>query len=152
MAITASGLYGLSREKQGRGTLGGDLESETAVKWLLVLDAYTPNFDTHDFRDDITNEHAATGGYSTGGFVATGTELTVGSPAAGQMKYDANDFTIASSTITNAMADVGYIAVGTAATDPVVWLQDFVTAVSTVSGLLTVQHAANGIYYEDFTP
>lgn len=151
MTITSSGLYVLSREKMGRGTLGVDLESETVIKAMLVTDSYTPAFDTHDFHDDVTNEVSGTG-YTAGGVVATGTELTPASPAAGQLKYDANDFTWSTSTITNAMATVIYGVVGSSATDPLIGLQDFVTAVSTVAGLLTVQHAANGIYYEDVVP
>jgi hypothetical protein len=151
MAITASGVYGLTEEKRMINTAGISLESETLVKGLLVQDAYTPSYDVHDFRDDITNEVSGTG-YTAGGVVLTGTEVTVGSPAAGQTKWDHNDPTWPASTITNAMALVDYYNVGTAATDMLHLLLDFVTAVSTTNGLLTVQLAANGAVFYDLTP
>ena len=153
MSITASGLYGLSLEKMFIDTLGESLEAEDHFM-LLVTDSYTPNFDTHDFYNDITNEIGSGGGYTTGGNTITTTEITVGSPAAGQLKWDHDDGAWAASTITNAMAAVDYTNVaGIAnATDQLIALMDFVTAVSTVSGLLTVQIAANGVFYLDYTP
>lgn len=150
MAITASGLYGLTLEKMFIDTAGQSLEAETH-KALMVTDTYTHAYDTHDFRDDITNEVSGTG-YSTGGSTMTTTEITVASPAAGTLKYDIADMSWSNSTITNAMALIGYFNVGTAATDQLIFLLDFVTAVSTVSGLLTVQIAANGVFNLDYTP
>ena len=153
MAITASGLYGLSIEKMLIDTLGESLEAEDHYM-ALVTDTYTPNFDTHDFYNDLTNEIGSGGGYTTGGTTITTTEVTVGSPAAGQLKWDHDDATWAASTITNAMAGVDLTNVGGAAsaTNQLIALLDFVTAVSTVSGLLTVQIAANGVFYLDYTP
>jgi len=151
MAITASGLYGLTIEKMFIDTSGQSLEAETH-KMLLVTDSYTPAFDTHDFRDDVTNEIGAGGGYSTGGATITTTEIAIGSPAAGQLRWDHDDVAWAASTITSAMAGIDYFNVGTAGTDQLIALLDFVTAVSTVSGTLTVQIAANGVFYLDYTP
>lgn len=148
MAITASGYYGLTLEKQLINTIGQSLESETAVKVLMVTDTYTPNFDTHDFRDDVTNEVTGTG-YTAGGNVITATEVTL---AAGVLTYDAADVSWAASTISNAMAAVGYFNVGSAATDPVIWLSDFVTAASTTNGTFTIQWSASGIFTIDYTP
>jgi hypothetical protein len=150
MAITASGLYGLTLEKMFIDTAGQSLEAETH-KALLVLDAYTHNYDTHDFRDDITNEATGTA-YTTGGVTITTTEITVGSPAVGTLKYDHDDVSWAASTIANAMALVGYFNVGSAATDQLVYLLDFVTAVTTSAGLLLVQINANGVFNLDYTP
>ena len=147
MAITAGGLYGLSLEKAFIDTLGESWEAEDN-KVLLVLDAYTPNFDTHDFRDDITNEATGTG-YTAGGIALTGTEVTL---ASGLLTLDATDSAWASSTIANAMAAVGYFNVGSAATDSLWFLSDFVTAVSTTNGTLTVQWHSSGIATVDFTP
>lgn len=150
MAITASGLYGLTLEKMFIDTSGQSLEAETH-KALLVEDGYTHNYDTHDFRNDLTNEVSGTG-YSTGGTTITTTEVTVGSPAAGTLKYDHDDVSWSNSTIPNAMALVGYFNVGANTTDQLIYLLDFVTAVSTTSGLLTVQIAANGVFNLDYTP
>lgn len=151
MAVSASGLYGLTLEKMFIDTMAQSLEAETH-KALLVADGYTHNYDTHDFRDDITNEIAAGGGYSTGGKAFTTTEITVASPSAGTLKYDHDDVSWASSTISVAMALVGYFNVGTAGTDALIYLLDFVTAVTTSNGLLLVQINANGVFNLDYTP
>lgn len=153
MSITASGLYGLTLEKIFIDTAAQSLEAETH-KMLLVTDAYTPNFDTDAFRNLAglgSAENTGTG-YTAGGATITTTEITVGSPAAGQLKWAHADVSWASSTITSAMAGVDYFNVGTSATDQLIALLDFVTAVSTVSGLLTVQIATNGVFFLDFTP
>lgn len=150
MPIAASGLYGLTLEKMFIDTAGQSLEAETH-KALLVLDAYTPNYDTHAFRSAVTNEATGTN-YVTGGTAMTTTEVTVAQPAAGTLKYDHDDVSWASSSITSAMALVGYFNVGSAATDQLIYLLDFVTAVTTSNGLLLVQINANGVFNLDYTP
>jgi len=147
MAITASGLYGLTLEKFLIGTLAESWEAEDN-KVLLVTDTEAPDFTLHDFRNDILAEVAGTG-YTAGGVALTATEITL---AAGLLTFDAADVSWASSTITGAMAAVHYFNVGTAATDALGLLSDFVTAVSTTNGTLTVQWAAGGLWTCDFTP
>jgi hypothetical protein len=152
MAITASGLYGLTLEKMFIDTLGLSTESETAMHEMLVLDAYTPAFDTHNFRDDVTNEATGTA-YTSGGSNITGTEWTIGSPSAGVMKWDHDDVSWASSTIANAMGAVDYFDRGGASSaDELFLLLDFVTAVSTTNGTLLVQIHADGAVNLDYTP
>jgi hypothetical protein len=150
MAITASGLYGLTLEKMFIDTAAQSLEAETH-KMLLVLDAYTPDYDVHDFRNDVTNEASGTG-YTTGGATITTTEITVGSPSAGVLKWDHDDVSWSTSTIASAMAGVDYFNVGTSATDQLICLLDFVTAVSTSAGLLLVSIHANGVLNLDYSP
>lgn len=150
MAITTSGIYLLTFEKQQIDTLGQSFEAETH-KALMTTDTYAPNFDTHDFRDDITNEVSGTG-YTAGGQTVTTTDITPASPAAGQIKLDFADPSWASSTIASAMCLVHYYNVGSAATDALSLLLDFVTAVSTTNGTLLVQIAANGAAYYDLVP
>lgn len=148
MAVTASGFYGLSLEKMMIDTLGESLEAEDQ-KGLLVTDSEAPNFDTHDFRNDITAEIGSGGGYTTGGVALTTTEITLSS---GTLKWDFDDPQWASSTITSAMALVTYTNVGATSTDQLLLLLDFVTAVSTSSGTLTVQIHTNGAMTLDYTP
>ena len=151
MTVTASGLYGLTLEKMLNATAlpTNGLESETAVKLLLVTDSEAPNFDTHNFRDDVAAEVTGTG-YTTGGNTLTSTELTL---ASGVLTYDAADSAWAASTITGAMAGVGYFARGGASSaDELVFLTDFVSAASSSSGTLTVQWSASGIFTCDYTP
>lgn len=151
MAITASGLYGLTLEKFLNVTAlpTNGLESETAVKVLMCTDTEAPNFDTHNFRDDIVAEVTGTG-YTTGGVVITSTELTLSS---GVLTYDAADASWAASTISNAMAAVGYFVRGGASTaDELVFLSDFVSAASSSSGTFTIQWSPSGIFTVDYTP
>lgn len=147
MAITASGLYGLSLEKMFIDTLGESLEAEDN-KMLLVTDTYAPNFDTHDFRNDITNEVTGTG-YTAGGKAFTTTEVTLSS---GTLTFDHDDVSWTSSTIANAMAGVEYTNVGADTTDQLILLLDFVTAVSTTAGTLLVTINASGAFTLDYTP
>ena len=151
MAVTASGLYGLTLEKMMNATAlpTNGLESETAVKVLMVTDSEVPNFDTHDFRNDILAEVTGTA-YTAGGVVITSTELTL---ASGVLTYDAADASWAGSTISNAMAAVGYFGRGGASSaDELVFLSDFVTAASSSSGTFTIQWNAAGIFTVDYTP
>lgn len=158
MAITASGLYGLTLEKMLIDTAAESLESETDVRCALILDTYAQDYNTHAFWNSAATgepgEHEVSGtGYTAGGELLTTTELTI---ASGVLTYDAADVSWASSTITDAMAAVGYFQVGadlsTPADDMLVFLSDFVTAASTSNGTFTVQWNASGIFTVDFTP
>ena len=150
MAITASGVYGQTLSKQLQDTLTENMASETTVYVLMVTDAHTPDFDAHDFRDDITNEVTAGSGYTSGGKLMTNTTLTVSTN--GTLIYNANDVSWAASTITDAMAAVGYFTNGAAASDQLIWLSDFVTAASSSNGTFTIQWSSGGIIIYDFTP
>lgn len=143
MAITASGLYGLTIEKMFIDTAGESLEAEDN-EGTLVSDSYTPDYDTHDFHADLTNELTTSGQPSI-----TSTELTLSS---GTMTFDAADTVFSSVTVTDAMAHVIYTNVGTSGTDQLVLLQDFVTAASASAADFTVQHNASGIFTLDYTP
>ncbi len=150
MAIIASGLYFLTWEKILIDTLGKSLESETN-NLLLVTDTEAPNFDTHDFHADITNEMATT---NYGFEPVTGTEITVSS---GTLVMDGVDtpFDNAGSndvTVTDAMAAVLYTDVGASATDQLVGLWDFVTAASSTASIFTVLWNGTGMLTLDLTP
>lgn len=147
MAITAAGMFGLTLEKMLIDTAAQSMEAETH-KELMTIDTYTPDFTVHDFRDDVTNEVSGTG-YTAGGVAVTATEITL---ATGTLTFDAADTVYTTVTITNAMAGVFYFNVGTAATDQLILLQDFVTAASSTAANFTIQHAATGLLTIDFTP
>lgn len=144
MSITASGLYGLTLEKMLCNTAAIDLEAETN-KVALVEDGYTPDFNAHDFYNDLTNEVSGTG-YTVGGKAYTSTEVTL---SGGVLTYDAADVSWTTSTISNAMAAVGY---ADAVADELIFLADFVTAASTSAGTFTIQWNASGIFTLDYTP
>ena len=150
MAITAAGLFGLTLEKQFIDTLGLSLESETALSMAMITDAATPNFDTMDFWNDLEANEVSGTGYTAGGNTLTTTEVTI---AGGVLTYDAADPTWPTSTITNAMASVGYFDRGGATTaDELMFLMDFVTAASSSGGTFTIQISASGIFTIDYTP
>lgn len=146
MAITASGLYGLTLEKYFIDTAGVSLESESNICGL-VADGYTPAYDTHDFVDDLTNE-LTDGDYARQ--APTTTEITLSS---GVLIYDtADDDYGAAVTLTSAMGQFTALAGASDAARALFCLQDFVTAATSSSGQFTVQHAATGIVRIDYTP
>jgi hypothetical protein len=150
MAITASGLYGLTLEKFFIDTVGDSLEVETN-ELALVSDTHTPNFDTHDFAADLTNE--ATGGNYAREAVTT-TEITL---SAGTLTFDAADTVFDNAgandvTITDAMAAPLIIDITNDADSPLFGLWDFVTAASSSNSTFTVQWNASGLLTIDYTP
>lgn len=60
----ASLIYNSCLDDMAKGAI--DFDTDT-FKTLLVTSSYTPNKDTHDKRDDVTNEVANGNGYTTGG-------------------------------------------------------------------------------------
>ena len=150
MAITASGLFGLTLEKQFIDTLGLSLESETALSVAMITDSATPNFDTHEFWSDLEGNEVSGTGYTAGGETLTSTEITLSS---GVLTYDAADTSWTGSTITSAMAAVGYFDRGGATSaDELMFLLDFVTAASTSGGTFQIEYNASGIFTIDYTP
>jgi hypothetical protein len=59
----ASLIYNSAVDDMARGAI--DFDTDT-FKVMLVTSAYSPNKDTHDKRDDVTNEVSGTG-YTAGG-------------------------------------------------------------------------------------
>lgn len=150
MAITASGLFGLTLEKAFIDTLGLSLESDTDLSVAMITDSATPNFDTHDFWSDLEANEVSGTGYTAGGNTLTGTELTISS---GVLTYDATDPSWPTSTISDAMGAVGYFDRGGATTaDELLFLLDFVTAASSSGGTFTIELDSSGIFTVDFTP
>lgn len=149
MAITTSGVFFLTLEKQLIGAAATDPESWEAEDNLITLvnDTSAPNFDTHDFWDDLSaNEVTGAGWTDT---ALTGTELTI---SGGVMTYDATDLSVPSTTLVAAMASVLRFAVGTDGTDHLVMLHDFVTAVNTSNGTFGIQWHATGLLTADLVP
>jgi hypothetical protein len=147
MAVTASGVFGLTLEKHLTGNLDAeDWEAEDNLI-TLISDSATPNFDTMDFWDDLSaNEVTGSGWTDT---ALTGTAITLSS---GTATYDATDISVGSTTLTSAMASVLRCPVGTDGTDALIMLHDFVTAVSTSNGTFGIQWSASGLCTIDYTP
>jgi len=142
MAVTAY-WYANALGNNFGGTAGGatpvDFESNT-IKVALTTSDYTPNQDTHDFFNDVTNEVTATG-YTAGGATLASKALTV---TANVVAMDAADVTWATSTITARRAVV-YKSTGTASDDALLCWIDFGADVSSSSGDFTISWDAAGI-------
>ena len=113
------------------------------IKLMLTTSTYVPNQDTHDYKNDVTNEVTGTG-YTAGGKALTGKTVTY---TAGTNKHvlDADDVTWTGSTIT---ARIGALYDNTPATDatrPLIGYQDFIADKSSDAGDFTVQWDAAGI-------
>ncbi len=74
-----------------------DLNTDT-FKIMLTTSTYTPVKDTHNFRDDVTNEVAGTG-YTSGGATLAGVSVTYDA-ATDQVQISWTDPTWPTSTIT----------------------------------------------------
>ena len=93
------------------------------------------------------NEVSGTG-WASGGVALTST--AVDESPTGTLRWDAADVSETGTTLTNAMA--GLIYADALAGNNAILLVDFVTAVSTVAGTLTITWAAGGIFTIDLTP
>lgn len=94
-----------------------DLDTDT-FKIMLTTSAYTPNQDTHDFRDDVTNEITGTG-YTAGGATLAGVALTYDS-ATNEVRVAWTDPTWTTATFTARTAVIYKSRGGAASADELV--------------------------------
>lgn len=125
----ANAIYNSAKKKLIDGSI--DLDSDT-IKVALVQSGYTPNIDSHDFFDDITNEVSASG-YTAGGAALANKAITV--DAANDRAYlDADDTSWSAGATITARYAVIYKSTGTASTSPLIGFIDFGTDRSVPSG------------------
>ena len=143
----ASGLYGITFLNALKNSLALDLDDTTAdrFKVMLVTSSYSPNFGTHDFKADVTNEVSGTG-YDAGGKSLSSVTLT---QSGGTITFDAADVTWTSSTIT-ARAAVVYD--DSLTNDPLIAYIDFGADKSSSAGDFVLTFNASGIFTLDLTP
>jgi len=128
----ASLIYNRALELWARGNI--DFDTDT-FKVMLTTSAYAENKDTHDFRDDVTNEVAGAG-YTAGGNTATVT-VTLDT-ANDRLDITLGGTTWPASTITARKA-VYYKSRGGAATaDELIAVNDFGADVISSSGTFTL--------------
>jgi hypothetical protein len=145
----ASGLYVETFEAALKNDLALDMDNDT-FKCALVTSSYTPNFETHTNYTDITNELPATGGYTTGGATLTSVAMSSSSDGTGTIKWDADDVSWTSSTLSNVRAGVVYD--DTVTNDRLIAYIDFGGDFSTTSGTFQIQWNASGIFTLDLVP
>ncbi len=143
----ASGLYAITFLNALKNDLDVDLDDTTAgrFKVMLVTSSYTPDFGTHDFKVDVTNEVVGTG-YSAGGESLSSVTLT---QSAGTITFDADDVTWTSSTIT---ARGAVVYDDSLVNDPLICYIDFGADKSSSSGDFVLSFNASGIFTLDMTP
>lgn len=153
----ASGLYVVThRDALDTSLLGVDYLSNSH-KVALVTNTHTPDFDTHDFYADITNELTTTGGYTaTGRVLSTGTAAggnctaTFALGVAGQLKYDlTTDIAWPSASFT-ARGAIWYA--DALASDPLLFAQTFGADYTATNGTFTIQLDTLGAFTIDLVP
>jgi hypothetical protein len=129
----ASLIYNSAIDEMARGDIDADTDT---FKAMLVTSSYTPDKDTHEFRDDVTNEAPATGNYVAGG--ETSTVTVTKDTANDRVTIQFGAVSWSSSTIT-ARGCVYYKSRGGASSaDELVAYADFGSDVSSSGGTFSV--------------
>lgn len=125
-------IYNRALELWARGNI--DFDTDT-FRVLLTTSGYSENKDTHDFRDDVTNEVSGTG-YTAGGNTATVTVTldTVND----RLDITLGGTTWPTSTITARKAVYYKARGGAASADELVAVNDFGSDVVTSAGTFTL--------------
>jgi len=141
MAVTGK-LYGNCLKQALNKEL--DLIDE-GVLCTLTTSTYTPDQDSHDYLNDVTNEVIGTG--FTAGGQSLGNKTLTYTGATNVIAFDADDVAWTTSTLTARNAVVyGQAAVGTATTArPLICYQASDADISTTAGTFTVSWNASGI-------
>lgn len=129
----ASGIYAIGIH----GALTGAIDYDTdTFKVLLTTSTYTENFNTHSYRNSVTNEVANGNGYTTGGNTAT---VTVTNDT-GNNRHDVSlgGTSWTTSTITARKAVYYKSRGGASSADELVALNDFGSDVISSSGTFTL--------------
>lgn len=119
-----------------------DLDTDT-INVMLVTSTYTPDQDTHEFRDDITNEVSGTG-YSAGGSALAGKTVTADNTD-NEGVFDANDLAWSTSTITARGAVLYKARGGASSADELICYIDFGSDKISTAGTFTIAWNAEGI-------
>ena len=122
--------------------LKGDIDFDSPINVALVLSGYTPNIDTHDFFDDVTNEVSGTC-YTAGG-ATLGSVTVTADNTDNEGVFDAADTSWSTATIT-ARAAVIYKSTGTASTSALIAYVDFGADKVSTAGTFTIQWNSEGI-------
>jgi len=139
MAVTGA-LYGAFLMQALRKE--HDLEDDT-IKVSLHTSTYTPAQDTHEYKDDLTNEVTGTG-YSAGGATLAGKTLTY-TAGTNTITFDAADASWATSTITARTAVLYNDTPATDGAKGLICYQQSDSDIISTGGTFTVQWHANGI-------
>jgi hypothetical protein len=129
----ASFVYNSALENAAKGAI--DFDTDT-FKMLLVTSSYSANKDTHEYRDDVTNEVANGNGYTTGGATTACTVALDTATDRVTITFAATSWT--TSTITAAAAVVYKSRGGASSADELVFYNDFGGNVSSSNATFSV--------------
>jgi hypothetical protein len=146
--VVTGSLFGLTAQTMIDGS-APIVWSSATIKVAQTTSAYTPNNDTHDFFNDVTNEITGTG-YTAGGSTL-GSKTSTYDTATDQIRLDAADTSWGSSTLTARRAVVWDDTAGASTTDPVMGWVDYGADVSTTNGTFQITWDATGIIVYDVT-
>jgi hypothetical protein len=154
MAITASGLYYTTISKALGNDIALDMVTTTSgIKIALFSDSITPNFDTDTVYGSApynANEVVDSSGseWPSGGVALQNTAFSVSS---GSLLWDADNVSVASTTLTSAMGGLIY---WDGATKDAICLIDFVTPYTTSNGTFAISFSSSPdcIFAIDLTP
>jgi hypothetical protein len=129
----ASLVYNSAVRDNATGAI--DYDTDT-FKCMLVTSAYSPNKDTHDKRDDVTNEVTGTG-YTAGGATVT---ATVGAVDTTNDRVDVtfSNPSWSTATITARAAVIYKSRGGASSADELVAYVDFGSDVTSTAGTFAV--------------
>lgn len=136
----ASGIYGPFIRDALTNAKAFAINASDTIKWQIVADGYTPNFNTHDEEADITNEVTGSG-YTTGGETLASPTLAI---SGGYATFDGTDISLSSTTLSSIR---GIVTLDdTLSGDPLLHAVTFGQDYSTVAGTFAVTWHANGIW------
>jgi hypothetical protein len=130
----ASGAYPLAVG----GPLNGSVDYDTDTFYVMLLaDTYTPDFDAHDYRNDVEADEASGTGYTAGG---ASVSVSIGSFNTTTNKWTV---TLGSKVFTAATITARYAAYykrrgGASTADELIGLNDFGSNVTSTAGDFTV--------------
>ena len=120
---------------------GIDLDTDT-IRVALVTDSYTPDQDSHEYFDDVTDEVVGAG-YTADGAALAGKAVTQ-DDTDNEGVFDADDTEWTTATIT-ARAAVIWKDTGTDATSPLIRYHDFGEDKTTTGTTFKITWNAEGI-------
>lgn len=136
----ASVLYNSFKRDIMNGSI--DLDSDT-IKCMLVTSSYTPNIDSHDKRDDVTNEVSGTG-YTAGGATLANKSVSADNTD-DEGVFDADDVVWSTATITARGAVLYKSRGGASSADELIAYIDFGSDISSTADNFTITWNAEGI-------
>jgi len=148
MAVTQSGVFGLTLRDNMNGTIVLNLDLNSSHKAAMFTNSVTPNFDTntaYGVSPYNANEVSGTG-YTAGGNVLTTTTIGISSSL---LIWDAPDIAWATSTITNARCALLYADALTG--NNAICLINFTADFSTIADTFNLIFSASGIVIFDYS-